>query len=80
MVRFATATSLWKGLPSGQPMDAGGRVSKNRMSNEKENASDPNGYHEEPQQEDLRYPFFRSRLLIQVDAYCANNQADNQKQ
>jgi hypothetical protein len=45
------------------------------MTYEGKNARDPNGYHEEPQQEDLRYPLFRSGLLIQVDMHSTDNQA-----
>ena len=41
-----------------------GRIGENRMRNEIENASDPDGYHEESQQEDLRYPSLRSGLPV----------------
>jgi hypothetical protein len=45
------------------------------VSYEGKHTRDPNGYHEEPQQEDLRYPSSRSGLLIQIDVHSADNQA-----
>jgi hypothetical protein len=49
------------------------------MSNEKEDASDTNGYYEEPLQEDLCYPSFGSGLLVQKEVYSPNHQSENQE-
>jgi len=40
---------------------------------EGENTLDPNGYDEQPQQEDLGYSSVGSGLLIQIEVYSANN-------
>jgi hypothetical protein len=45
------------------------------MGDEEENTQNSNRYDEHPQQEDLRYPPFGSRLLIQIEVYSANYQA-----
>jgi hypothetical protein len=42
---------------------------------EGKNTREPYGYHEQPLQEDLCYPPFRSGLLIQIDVHGADNQA-----
>jgi hypothetical protein len=63
-----------------RPADgSSGRIGEDRVTYEGKHTRDPNDYHEEPQHEDLRYPPFRSGLLVQIDVQSADNQAEDQE-
>ena len=52
-----------------------GRICEDRVRYEGRNTRKPDGYHEQPQQEDLHYPSSRSGLLIQIEVHSTDNQA-----
>src|SRR5215212_4646876 len=79
MARFATATSVWNGLPSGPADGFGDLLSKDCMADERPYISESNVYHEEPQQEDCCYSPTRPRLLIAVEVKPRRDEAENEE-